>query len=456
MKISNIYVYDLEDSVKASKFPMAVDLSKPTEEITKTTKSLAQSNKGEGHDQFLTGIRVHFDISCSKKMWVELSRYRFVDYVDRISAIDQIIYYGAKCAPHSPDIDNKTMELLDTLRQNYIRSRTLEDYLILKANIPAGYEDMVRIGTNYRSLKTMYAQRNTHRLPEWHSFCKFIEALPYAQDLIIGDKINPNIQNAQTVHDSTFIKSTGMDMIMLEYEGVSGLNASKIHVCDLKQALYFKERTMDSRVLNFCMEDNIPKRIPSSVPNHQFLSDIRVSFNLKCSNEMWSELEQCRTMDFVSSQSTMHRIGRFDLKEVMNRSVNLEMVDNLQSIKQQYEQDQTPQNYRRLLMNNPSGFMLTARLTTNYLTLRDLYNSYKNSPIPEWQDFCGFIKQLPHAKELILNDNLACVVYNPKTDKVEKYDCFADLISHETDRLKRVNEEVNIERDSLLFEEKNV
>ena len=30
--------------------------------------------------------------------------------------------------------------------------------LILKANIPAGYEDTVRIGTNYRSLKTMYAQ----------------------------------------------------------------------------------------------------------------------------------------------------------------------------------------------------------------------------------------------------------------------------------------------------------
>ncbi len=438
MKISNVYIYDLEDSVKASKYPMAVDTSVPTEEITERTQSLALSDKGEGHDQFLTGIRVHFTISCSKKMWVELERYRFVDYVDRISAVDSIIYYGARVAPHAIEVDQEVIDKLDELRAKFIKTRDIKDYLILRASIPAGYEDTVRVGTNYRSLKTMYHQRNTHRLPEWHSFCKFIEALPFADRLIVGeDKKNPKIANATTVHDSTFIISPGMDHELYEFNGESGLTATNIHVCDLKQALYFKEMARDSRVLSFCMENNIPKRLPSSVPVEQFLSDIRVSFDLKCSNDMWVELEQCRTMDFVSSQSTMHRIARFDLRETMNRNVELGIVDLLEEKKAGYSAENTPENYRGLLMNNPSGFMLSARLTTNYLTLRALYNNYLGSPIPEWRDFCSFVEQLPFAKELILNDDLSCVVYDSHTDEVKHCD-MVDYLETEKDRLKRM------------------
>ena len=40
--------------------------------------------------------------------------------------------------------------------------------------------------TNYRQLKTIYAQRRHHRLPEWQAFCDWIETLPYA-NLIIGN-----------------------------------------------------------------------------------------------------------------------------------------------------------------------------------------------------------------------------------------------------------------------------
>ncbi len=451
MRISNIYIYDLEDSVKASKYPMAVDTSVPTEEITDTTKKLALSEKGEGHDQFLTGIRVHFTISCSKKMWVELERYRFVDYVERISAIDNIIYYGARVAPHAMEVDPGVMDKLDELREKFIKTRDIKDYLILRASIPAGYEDTVRVGTNYRSLKTMYHQRNTHRLPEWHSFCKFIEALPHADTLIVGEKKNSKIASATTVHDSTFIMSSGMDHPLIEFEGESLLNVSNIHVCDLKQALYFREQAKNSRALSFYIDKGIPKRIPSCFPEDQFLSDIRVSFDLKCSNDMWVELEQCRTMDFVSSQSTMHRIARFDLRETMNRNVELAIVDLLEEKKAEYTAENTPENYRGLLMNNPSGFMLSARLTTNYLTLRNIYDNYCGSPIPEWQDFCLFIEQLPFAKELLLNEDLACVVYDTHTDEVKTCD-MVGYLETEKERLKRMSEKQN-NRDCVVYEE---
>jgi hypothetical protein len=42
--------------------------------------------------------------------------------------------------------------------------------------------------TNYRQLKTIYQQRKAHRLPEWVSFCEWIESLPYSQ-LITGEAV---------------------------------------------------------------------------------------------------------------------------------------------------------------------------------------------------------------------------------------------------------------------------
>ena len=87
MKVDNIKVYDLQESITASKYPMAVDTKKCTDEVTKTVKALAQSAKGEGHDQFLTGIRIAFDLTCSNKMWVELERYRFVEFVSSQSTM---------------------------------------------------------------------------------------------------------------------------------------------------------------------------------------------------------------------------------------------------------------------------------------------------------------------------------------------------------------------------------
>jgi len=56
--ISDVQVYGLEESIKASKYPMATDTDKCSTEITKTTKMLGTCGMGEAHDQFLTGVTV--------------------------------------------------------------------------------------------------------------------------------------------------------------------------------------------------------------------------------------------------------------------------------------------------------------------------------------------------------------------------------------------------------------
>ena len=44
--VKNVCVYGLEESVKASKYPMAVDTEQCTDEITGRTRSLAACEKG--------------------------------------------------------------------------------------------------------------------------------------------------------------------------------------------------------------------------------------------------------------------------------------------------------------------------------------------------------------------------------------------------------------------------
>lgn len=186
MKIENFDVYDIGNSIIASKYPMATDTHQCNCEITKTVLSLAQSGKGEGHDQFLTGIRVAFDLTASNKMWVEMERYRFVEFVSSQSTMHRASKFdlNEQCNEY---VTPGTLAEIERLKQAYLDDPQPVRYLQLLYNLPSGFEITARLTTNYRSLKTIYSQRKNHRLPEWRIFCQWIETLPYAKELIIGD-----------------------------------------------------------------------------------------------------------------------------------------------------------------------------------------------------------------------------------------------------------------------------
>ena len=186
MKITNVKVYDLEESVKASKYPMAIDTEGCNSDITNTVKSLAQSKKGEGHDQYLTGIRVAFDLTFSNKAWVELERYRFVEFVSSQSTMHRISKMDIRGQVNEYVTEN-TIQEVERLKEIYLQTQDKEDYLRLLYNIPSGFELTARLTTNYRALKTVYSQRKNHRLPEWREFCAWVETLPLAKELIIGE-----------------------------------------------------------------------------------------------------------------------------------------------------------------------------------------------------------------------------------------------------------------------------
>lgn len=189
---SNVKVFGLEDSIRGAKFPMATDVNALTAELTKGIKALAQSGRGEGHDQWLTGVIVQFDFTFSNKGWVEAERYHFFDFVSSQSTMHRITKFALDNT-YNEYVDSEIVQIMKRKVREYnalVESGAPEDekkqkYLEVLYNNPSGFRLTARMTTNYRQLKTVYAQRKNHRLPEWRTFCSWLETLPHSE-LITG------------------------------------------------------------------------------------------------------------------------------------------------------------------------------------------------------------------------------------------------------------------------------
>lgn len=132
-----------------------------------------------------------------------------------------------------------------------------------------------------------------------------------------------------------------------------------------------------------------------------FLNGIIVQFDLTFSNKAWVELQRYHFIDFISSQSTMHRITKFNLDEAYNEYVDQRVIDIMKELVAEYNSkdlaDRTAEDYLRILYSNPAGFELTAGMTTNYRQLKTIYRQRKSHRLPEWREFCNWIKKLPYS-----------------------------------------------------------
>lgn len=203
--VSNVNVYGMESAVMGSKYPMAVDLKKVDGTIVPRTHALANAKPGSGHDNFLNGIIVQFDLTFTNKAWVEAERYHFLDFISSQSTMHRITkfnldeVYICYTDPRIIEIMKEKVNSYNELTQK-ISDRKLagEDatelneeakvkYLEILYSNPAGFRITARMTTNYRQLKTIYAQRKTHRLPEWRAFCDWVETLPNASFIVNND-----------------------------------------------------------------------------------------------------------------------------------------------------------------------------------------------------------------------------------------------------------------------------
>lgn len=189
--VTNARVYDFNESIIASGYPMRTELQDYNRELNekdiKRVLSLIKANDSDNqaHGQFLTGIRVNFDLSFSNKVWVEALRYRFLCVVSSESTMHKITKFDLD-ERYNEYVDPRIIEIMKELVDEYNTNPSAEQYLKVLYSNPSGFNVTARMTTNYRCLRNIYKQRKNHRLPEWREFCKWIETLPYAEQLLIN------------------------------------------------------------------------------------------------------------------------------------------------------------------------------------------------------------------------------------------------------------------------------
>lgn len=225
LEVHNVKVYDLKESIIACRNAMRLEMPEYTEEEfekgLERAKKLVQASKKSPnvkcHDNFMTGIRVSFDLKYTQYITKQCQRYHWFDYVSSSSLMHRLVKMDADSACNKyvskasveqlqKDIDeyneiasmeyypNDGNPLVFELRDGtLLEAETKGDalyyaYMKCISDCPMGVELFVRVSTNYKQLQTMYWQRKDHKLKEdWGEFCKFVENLPYAHELIIGD-----------------------------------------------------------------------------------------------------------------------------------------------------------------------------------------------------------------------------------------------------------------------------
>ena len=195
LTITNCKIYDLKESVIACRNAMRVAPPQYTDEefeasMPRAVKLVQASKAGEVkcHDNFLVGIRVSFDMKYPNYFTPEFQRYHFADIVTSSSKMHRLAKMDMD-ACFNEYVCVGAKEMMKELLAQYNKDNTYENYMRLLSNCPLGIELFMRVSTNYKQLQTIYYQRRNHRLREdWGAFCKMIESLPFAHQLIIGDK----------------------------------------------------------------------------------------------------------------------------------------------------------------------------------------------------------------------------------------------------------------------------
>jgi len=175
MRIGNVRVYDLKESILASGFPRQVDIDFGKFENQELTQQdidravrLANSKNGSGHDSFLKGILVSMNITFPQYWLIQMDRYHFIDIVSSTSKMNSI-------SKMIDQLSEFSKEAIKKYNNKEINIDQLMQYIPLSLTLTA------RFTTNYLQLKTIYSQRKFHKSKEWQEFCSWIDHLPMSE-----------------------------------------------------------------------------------------------------------------------------------------------------------------------------------------------------------------------------------------------------------------------------------
>lgn len=136
-----------------------------------------------------------------------------------------------------------------------------------------------------------------------------------------------------------------------------------------------------------------------------YLKGILVQMDVTAPLFWWKQAQRYHWFDFISSQSTMHCLLKFDIATQCVSETNNEIVRIINEMVSEYHTLSDDDNrkktlWREIVASLPSGFCLGATMTTNYQQLKTMYLQRRYHKLIEWRVFAEWCESLPHFQEL--------------------------------------------------------
>ena len=154
-------------------------------------KTLASA--GTDHGKFMRMITVTADLTAPLYWWKEYDTYKVGTVADSCSTMHKIHakkfersdFSVEHLKPRMLEVLDVTIYNLNACRGIFLETKDKTWWWQMIQLLPSSYNQKRTVQLNYAVLKNMYHARKNHKLDEWHSFCQWVETLPYSE-LITG------------------------------------------------------------------------------------------------------------------------------------------------------------------------------------------------------------------------------------------------------------------------------
>lgn len=160
-------------------------------------------NSGTDHRKFMRMITVYLDIMAPLYWWKEFDTYKVGTVANSCSTMHKIAEkeftledFSHEHLFNASDVDiysinalNMTIDALNAARKKYLEIKVKDYWWQMIQLLPSSYNQKRTVILNYEVLANIYKSRRNHKLDEWHTFCDWIEDLPYSE-LITGKENN--------------------------------------------------------------------------------------------------------------------------------------------------------------------------------------------------------------------------------------------------------------------------
>ncbi len=157
-------------------------------------------NAGTDHRKFMRMIVVYLDITAPLYWWKEFDTYKVGTVANSCSTMHKIhtkefTLEDFSCEHLYPEVreafKNTIIKCLNEARKTYNFLSDTPDkkdaWWQMIQLLPSSYNQKRTVMLNYEVLANIYKSRRNHKLDEWHTFCDWVEELPYSE-LITGEK----------------------------------------------------------------------------------------------------------------------------------------------------------------------------------------------------------------------------------------------------------------------------